>query len=247
MKGKGRLTLTGPAGRRDEGVGAGRALLRAHARAAVRHQGRVLRHATTSTSTCPRAPSPRTARRPASPWPPPCSRCFTEPAGAARGGHDRRDHAARQRAADRRAQGEDAGRAPRRASPPSSCPKLNKKELDEIPTHLKRGLEVHLVDEVDEVLRLALIPPLEARPRPAAPSDVPGQAAREAADRLAEDREARKRGVRGARPTRAATGAPRADSRERGFGGARGPSRNGMGVGPSDPPEMKQASVYTEP
>jgi ATP-dependent Lon protease len=42
-------------------------------------------------------------------------------------------------------------------------PKLNKKELDEIPAHLKRGLEIHLVDEVDEVLRLALIPPLEAR------------------------------------------------------------------------------------
>jgi ATP-dependent Lon protease len=42
-------------------------------------------------------------------------------------------------------------------------PKLNKKELDEIPPHLKRGLEVHMVDEVEEVLRLALIPPLEPR------------------------------------------------------------------------------------
>ncbi len=42
-------------------------------------------------------------------------------------------------------------------------PKLNKKDLDEIPAHLKRGLETHLVDEVDEVLRLALIPPLEPR------------------------------------------------------------------------------------
>ena len=42
-------------------------------------------------------------------------------------------------------------------------PRLNKKELDEIAPHLKRGLEVHLVDEVEEVLRLALIPPLELR------------------------------------------------------------------------------------
>ena len=42
-------------------------------------------------------------------------------------------------------------------------PKLNKKDLDEIAPHLKRGLEIHLVDEVDEVLRLALIPPLEPR------------------------------------------------------------------------------------
>jgi ATP-dependent Lon protease len=44
------------------------------------------------------------------------------------------------------------------------APKLNKKELDEIAPHLKRGLEVHLVDEVDDVLRLALVPPLEKDP-----------------------------------------------------------------------------------
>ncbi len=43
-------------------------------------------------------------------------------------------------------------------------PKLNQKELDEVPTHLKRAIQFHLVEEVDEVLRLALIPPLEPRP-----------------------------------------------------------------------------------
>ncbi len=43
------------------------------------------------------------------------------------------------------------------------CPKLNQKELDEVPTNLKRGLEFHLVEEFDEVLRLALVPPLEPR------------------------------------------------------------------------------------
>ena len=58
---------------------------------------------------------------------------FTEPAGAPLRGHDRRDHAARQRAAHRRPEGEDPGRPARRASPPSSAPKLNKKELDEMP------------------------------------------------------------------------------------------------------------------
>jgi ATP-dependent Lon protease len=42
-------------------------------------------------------------------------------------------------------------------------PRLNKKELDEIAPHLRRGLEIHMVDEVDEVLRLALIPPLDVR------------------------------------------------------------------------------------
>ena len=38
------------------------------------------------------------------------------------------------------------------------APRLNLKELEEIPAHLKRGLEIHLVDEVDEVLALALLP-----------------------------------------------------------------------------------------
>jgi ATP-dependent Lon protease len=48
-------------------------------------------------------------------------------------------------------------------------PKLNRKELDEIAPHLRRGMDVHLVDEVEEVLRLALIPPLEIRALPAGP------------------------------------------------------------------------------
>jgi ATP-dependent Lon protease len=43
------------------------------------------------------------------------------------------------------------------------CPKLNQKELDEVPTTLKRGLSFHLVEHVDQVLKLALIPPLEPR------------------------------------------------------------------------------------
>jgi ATP-dependent Lon protease len=43
-------------------------------------------------------------------------------------------------------------------------PRLNKKDLDEVPAALTRNLEFHLVEEVDEVLRLALIPPLEVHP-----------------------------------------------------------------------------------
>jgi len=43
------------------------------------------------------------------------------------------------------------------------CPKLNKKELDEIPSALRRGLTFHLVDDVEDVLRLALVPPPEAK------------------------------------------------------------------------------------
>jgi ATP-dependent Lon protease len=37
-------------------------------------------------------------------------------------------------------------------------PKLNKKELDEVPPHQRRSLLFHLVDDVDEVLGLALLP-----------------------------------------------------------------------------------------
>jgi ATP-dependent Lon protease len=58
-------------------------------------------------------------------------------------------------------------------------PKLNRKELDEIAVHLRRGLEIHLVDEVEEVLKLALIPPLEVRalpPGPRPPKALPAKA-----------------------------------------------------------------------
>jgi ATP-dependent Lon protease len=58
------------------------------------------------------------------------------------------------------------------------CPKLNKKELDEVPAHLRRGMTVHLVETVDEVLSLALLPPPEARPQPgtkAPPRPFPGR------------------------------------------------------------------------
>jgi ATP-dependent Lon protease len=42
-------------------------------------------------------------------------------------------------------------------------PRLNRKELDEIQPALRRGIEVHLVDAVEEVLKHALVPPLETR------------------------------------------------------------------------------------
>jgi ATP-dependent Lon protease len=43
------------------------------------------------------------------------------------------------------------------------CPKLNKKELDEVPAPLRRGMTFHLVDDVEEVLRLALVPSPETK------------------------------------------------------------------------------------
>jgi len=58
------------------------------------------------------------------------------------------------------------------------CPKLNKKELDEVPPHLRRGMQMHLVETVDEVLSLALLPPPDARAQPGpktAPRPFPGR------------------------------------------------------------------------
>jgi ATP-dependent Lon protease len=53
------------------------------------------------------------------------------------------------------------------------CPKLNKKELDEVAPHLRRGMDFHLVEHVDEVLSFSLLAPPEAthaaRPTPKAP------------------------------------------------------------------------------
>ena len=58
------------------------------------------------------------------------------------------------------------------------CPKLNKKELEEVPAQLRRGLTVHLVETVDEVLSLALLPPPETKPQPGTkppPRPFPGR------------------------------------------------------------------------
>ncbi len=58
------------------------------------------------------------------------------------------------------------------------CPKLNQKELDEVPAHLRRSIEFHLVDDVEEVLRLALVPPPQPRVSPgakSAPRTFPGR------------------------------------------------------------------------
>ena len=74
--GQGEPAAHRPARRRDEGVGAGRALLRPRLRRrADAGGGEPLSPPTTSTSTCRRGRSPRTARRRGSPSPPPSSRC----------------------------------------------------------------------------------------------------------------------------------------------------------------------------
>ena len=76
--------------------------------------------------------------------------------GPLRRGDDRRDHADRPGAADRRARR-------RRRWPPSAtgsarviAPALNEQDVDEIPEHLRKDLEFRFVSEIGEVLEVAL-------------------------------------------------------------------------------------------
>jgi ATP-dependent Lon protease len=48
------------------------------------------------------------------------------------------------------------------------CPKLNQKELDEVPAPLRRGIAFHLVEDVDEALDVALVPPPKSRAKASA-------------------------------------------------------------------------------
>ena len=71
MEGKGKLHHHRQAGRRDAGIGAGGHELHPLARPSARACRAISTATWTSTSTFPKAPSPRTVPRPASPWPPP--------------------------------------------------------------------------------------------------------------------------------------------------------------------------------
>ena len=73
MPGKGALRLTGKLGDVMQESAHAAHVVRALAGRAARHRRPASTASSTSTSTCRRAPSPRTGPRPASPWPPPSS------------------------------------------------------------------------------------------------------------------------------------------------------------------------------
>ena len=79
--------------------------------------------------------------------------------GALRRGHDRRNHAARQGAAHRRHEGKIAGGAPH-GHAHRILPKDNEKDLAEIPPEIQAGLTLRFVENMDEVLQIALERPL---------------------------------------------------------------------------------------
>ena len=126
LPGKGKLIITGKLGDvMQESAQAAMSYVRS--RAERFGLDKTSPRTSTCTSTCPRARSPRTALRPASPWPRRWCRALTRIAGAQGRRHDRRDHAARARAAHRRAQGEGAGGAPRRDRRSSSSPRRTRR------------------------------------------------------------------------------------------------------------------------
>ena len=76
--------------------------------------------------------------------------------GPSRHRHDRRDHAARTGAADRRVEGEVARRRARRHQD-GADPEDNAKDLTEISDAIKGGLEIIPVSRMDEVIARALV------------------------------------------------------------------------------------------
>ena len=86
-------------------------------------------------------------------------------AGARRRGDDRRDHALGPRAAGGRHQGKGACGQARSGSSEIILPRQNEKNVNEdLNDELREGLTIHLVNTIDEVLLLALLPVVAARP-----------------------------------------------------------------------------------
>jgi ATP-dependent Lon protease len=158
MPGKGKLTLTGQLGDvMKESVAGGHDVPAGAPPSSSGLPIRLLREASTSTCTCPAGGFPKDGPSAGITMVVALASLLTKHPGAHRRGDDGRDHAARQRAARRRHQGE-GPRGPSR---------------EEVPEVIRKGLTFHYVNKVDEILAFAL--DLESGPsgrsseRPAAP------------------------------------------------------------------------------
>ncbi len=158
----GTLPADRPARRRDEGVGADRALLRSRARGGARDRRVRLRR--------PRVPRPRPRRRDPEGRPErghhDGDRARVAPLGAARAAHrrhDRRGDAPGPRAPDRRPQAEGARRPRGRAHRRRSCRSATAPTSTTFPRTCASEMAFHPVMSLGEVLDLALEPE-SARP-----------------------------------------------------------------------------------
>ena len=177
MKGTGPADAHRPPRRRDEGVGAGRAVVDARPRARRSACARRSSASTTCTCTCPEGSIPKDGPSAGVTMATALVSAFTgrpvKASIAMTGEITLRGHVLpigglKEKILAARRAGIDT----------ILCPKLNKKELDEVPAHLRRGLTVHLVETVDEVLSLALLPRPDAKPQPGTktpPRPFPGR------------------------------------------------------------------------
>ena len=157
VRGRGQADHHRPARRRDARVRAGGALLRAQPSRASSPRARTSSGSpsTTSTSTCPRARRRRTGRAPASRWPPRSCRCITAAPV--------RDDVAMTGEITLTGQvlpigglKEKALAAQRSGVRTIIAPALNERDIEDIPEHLRDDLEFVFVEEIGEVLAVAL-------------------------------------------------------------------------------------------
>ena len=146
-----------PARRRDEGVGADRAQLRALARRRARRRpgdGST----SASTSTCRRARCPRTVRRPGITMTTALVSLLTERPVTRHGRDDRRDHAPGSGAADRRPEAEGARRPPGRAHARSCCRSATSPTSRTSPSAVRNEMTFHLAERYSDVAAAAFAP-----------------------------------------------------------------------------------------
>jgi ATP-dependent Lon protease len=155
VPGKGKLTVHRPARRRDAGIDPGRDDGGAQPRERARHRARISTRSYDVHIHVPEGATPKDGPSAGIGMCTALVSALTGDPGALGCRDDRRDHAARRGAADRRPEGEAARGAPRRHRQ-VLIPSDNEKDLAEIPKNIKDKLDIRPVKWIDEVLELAL-------------------------------------------------------------------------------------------
>ena len=163
LKGKGALTLTGSLGDVMQESARAAVSLRAQPRRDLRRRSRFPREEATFTSTCPKGRSRRTARRPASRWrhrsSPAVTRLPVLKDVAMTG-----EITLRGKVLPVGGIKDKVLAAFRAGIDTIVLPAENEKDLDEIPKEVREAIEVHLVENMDEVIKVTLDHAAVAKP-----------------------------------------------------------------------------------